>query len=517
MASRLIFYLLFLYGFEGSLGVRPDSLEPPSLVPGGSENRSDDDVLAVNHRGIIHRDHTVVEARSLNASGTRATQPPATHQYRVQTAESLPAPGTGGLLQLLQGGHHFKPTAPTASLKPNDVLIFYGLVYTIGLGVYLCFRYLEAVKVNFSRILRQVAVVYWRWSRLAPMAASCCLFVIADLLAQAAGTAPDRGGICWMIALLFTSAAYNASWHHYFYSWLDSKVDEGEGVRGRVKQVAMMVGLHLVMYLPVAVPFFLILVDFLNRTFNDAVVNCSTSALASIPHNIGESTALAAEQLASSYGWSFIFWPASSVINFSLVQSWAPGFKSTWDAIMVVLWNSYMLIMSGSSDPVAVGPMLADRDALTPELKKQAPSIDCQKYSAVVIAYDIVDTCFITTKITVEYTYYFIHWSLLTSKTESYRFGCYVKRHIWEFWCVICYITRQLYMLTWTLISYFCTIVWRLLMIPFKMFDAVKWYIGLFFVPRFWDYDSCPCMTANFDKSWTQPGVIYTGTLLGVK
>jgi hypothetical protein len=31
--------------------------------------------------------------------------------------------------------------------------------------------------------------------------------------------------------------------------------------------------------------------------------------------------------------------PLGNLINFVLIQTWSPGFKSTWDAIMTVLWS----------------------------------------------------------------------------------------------------------------------------------------------------------------------------------
>lgn len=492
MASCPIVYVLLLAGFECLLGVRPDTLESPLLVAGVKGHDGDTGVLAVNHRGIILRNTTAPHGSHIPHLGV-----------------SSPA----GLLEMLQSAAPVmpkKPSSASGSLQPHDVLVFYGILYTVGLLIFLCFRYLEPVKINCSRLLRQVAVFYWRWSRLAPIGGSCCLYLLADVLATAGGQGEDRGQLCWKAALLVSSALFNAIWHNRFYAWLDSKVDGGEGLRGRLKQAATMSVFHLVIYLPLAVPFFLIIADFFNRTFNDAVANCTTSALAAIPKHIGDSTSLAAEQLAASYGWSVMFWPGSNAVNFSLVQSWSPGFRSTWDGIVAVLWNAYVLAAQ-RADPVAVGPMIADRNALTPDLKKQAPSMDCKKSSAVAIAYLIAEFIYYT----IEYTYFFIRWVIFTSKTQSWLFGCYVKRHIWEAWCVFCYICRNLYMLSWTLVSWCCTIVWRILMVPFQLFDQIKWYIGMFFVPRMWDYDKCPCPKAAFDSSWTTPGVIYTGTLFG--
>jgi len=523
MAHRLVFHGAFFLCFESSLSLRPDSTQTAALVAEGKGKLSGDAVLAVTGRGTLHQDHGNSHGSAARPHVGHPPRPFAAGLLSSAEGNSSSAPlhtPQGGLIELQQSHQHIKPTAPATDLKPNDVVIFYGILYTAALATFMCFRYLQSVKVNCSWLMRQVAVTYWRWSRLAPICASCVLFMLADLLAQAAGTTEDHGHMCWKTSLLVSSALFNAVWHHVFYTWLDGKAEEGEGFRGQAKQMAIMQGLHLLVYLPIAVPFYIILTDFFNRTLHDAVTNCSISALAAIPRNLGESTTLAAGQLASSYSWSLVFWPASNLINFAVVQMWSPGFKSTWDGIVVVLWNAYILALHSvraTSDPMAVGPMLANRDALTAELKKQAATVDCSKSSFYAIGSLIVDGTWLVTKYTVENAYFFSRWFCVTSKTGTYNLGCYIRSHIWNAWCVNCYIWRKLYMLLWTVMSYVCTITWRLLMIPFKMFDAIKWYVGLFFVPKLWDYDNCPCMKANFDSSWTNPGVIYDGTLFGTK
>merc|ERR1719162_30751 len=96
----------------------------------------------------------------------------------------------GSLLEILRGDHDTQAISanivPTRELKSHDVLIFYCIVYALCLIIFLSFR-MASVKVNFSRILRQIAILYWRWSRLAPMIACSTLHVLADLFAVQAG------------------------------------------------------------------------------------------------------------------------------------------------------------------------------------------------------------------------------------------------------------------------------------------------------------------------------------------
>jgi len=398
------------------------------------------------------------------------------------------------------------------------VLRFYGFIYAIGLGVYLFFRYCEPVKGHLSRGLRQVAMFYWRWSRLAPLVACCFLFVLADLLAQLARPAATDGvGLMrWEIALILASALFNATWHTWFYSWLDRQVEEGEDLTGKLKETALKTLLHSVIYLPLTVPVFFIVVNWITRSLKDSVVNCSTSMVVGIPYNIGESTELASKQLASSFSGSFILWPGSSLINFTFIQQWSPGFKSTFDGIVMVLWNSYILAAQGAGDaagPVAVGPALADRAELTADLKVDA-SVDCSRFSACAIARWIVESIWSAIYWSALYLFYFLQWCFFTTKTGLYLTGCFIQRKTWETWCVFCFCCRWIFMGVCKLMSFSCTVTYYILIIPFKMIEAIKYFIGLWFLPRFWDYDTCPCWKAEFGSNWTAPGVIYDGSFL---
>lgn len=530
MDRCFVLFLILFHVFDGNLAVRNDDDRAATWSLTVAGNKSDDRTLTVSHRGIVHHDNGSHGVRQGNS--TKATSETRLHVERGVSTVTTSASQTalGGLLELLHRGSHVKvAAAPDVTLKFHDILIFYGIVYTLGCLTWLGFRYLEPVKVNFSKALRQVAMTYWRWSRLAPIIACSALYVLADMLAVEVGSHDDKGEWCWKFALLAATAIYNSVCQRRFYLWLDGLVEEGEGWRHKVKQVAMMQGAHLFIYLPLGVPFFIILADFFNRTASDTLTNCSTSALAGIPRHLVDSTAMAAEQLPLSFSSSLMFWPASNLINFVLIQTWSPGFKSTWDAIMTVLWNAYLVAKSESGSPVAVGPILANRDVVTPDLQKQESSLDCKRFSLSAIFWFITDVLVWIANT----TYKICAWILRTLrwawhkwcvfcvdtyhmiKTFLYLTGCYTKRKTWESWCVGCYIVRWLYIITWTLVSYVCSIIYRLITIPFKMFDSVKWYIGFFWVPRLWNYDQNICPQANFSQNWTQAGVIWDGEIFG--
>jgi len=529
MERCFVVYLILSHSLEGNLGVRPDSDERWSLVA-GQGNQSNDGALTVTHLGVVHRN------RRAHGNSTAVSHAPP--PKNGDGTNIVPAPPTrpglgvhsvgGSLLEILRGGRHMKAQpandVPTRTLKSHDVLIFYGIIYTLSLIIFLSFR-MDAVKVNFSRLLRQVAMLYWRWSRLAPIIACSTLHVLADLLAVEAGIG-NKNELCWKFALIATTAVYNNVYHQRFYEWIDANIvngyiADGEGWLDKLKQVGMMQAAHLFLYLPLGVPFFILMADLINRAANDAVDHCATSALAGLPRHIVDSTGMAAQQLPFSYSASLIFWPASNYINFLVIQQWSPGFRSTWDAFMVVLWNGYVLSVKSDS-PVAVGPMLTNRDAVVPDLKSQEASLDCNRFSLSAMLQSITEGFFWLVKTTYETlksafyklyvfcmnTYHFI-------KTNLYLLGCYIKRKIWETWCIGCYIVRRVYILTWTLASFVCSISYRIFTIPFKIFESIKWYILMPFIPKLWDYESNPCPQANFDKSWTEVGVIWDGEPFG--
>jgi hypothetical protein len=361
---------------------------------------------------------------------------------------------------------------------------------------------------------------YWRYPRLTPIGASCALYLIADIIGEASGKQADQGGACWKLALIFAAALYNGIWHGWFYRMLDTIFPESDDglLRSGIKRVALMLLAHLVFYLPVGVPLFLAISDFFRRTFFDASSNCISSAIVAIPGDLGKSTEVAANLAASSYGWSAIFWQLSNVLNFTVVQMWSPPFKSTWDGIVVVLWNLYILAFPGEA--VGVGPLLADRDALTQLPATQAASTNCDITSLHAIFLGIYGIIYYTLYIlwravyyTGLYTYYFFGWLMF----EKRQGESWTARKTWELWCVLCYLVRITYMFLWVIISWGCTIVWRILMFPLVVFDRIKWYIGFFFIPRFWDYDACPCPGYDFPATWTWNSIIWDGTLLTAK
>jgi len=456
-----------------------------------------------------HGDHS-------NPAGGK--QSPTQHSAAAATPNSAPAAknsaaGKQGL------GSVPSVTKFSDSIGYLHVLIFYGLLYSVAFILWLCFRYQQAFKVNVSRVMRQIAMFYWRNPRLTPIGASCVLYFLADIFGEVAGRQADQGGACWKIALILAAALYNGLWHSWFYRTLDTIFADGEdGIRHGIKRVILMSLAHLVLYLPVGVPFFLAVSDFFRRTFYDAESNCISSSVVAIPTNLGLSTTVAANLVATSYGWSAVFWQLSNVLNFTVVQMWSPPFKSTWDGIIVVLWNLYILAFPG--EPVGVGPLLADRDVLTQEPAKQAASTNCDHtslYAVFLGIYGIVYyALYILWRLTYhigEYTYYFLCWLLYEKRNGQH----WTARKTWELWCVLCYLVRITYMLAWLVLSWGCTIAWRIVMFPLVIFDRLKWYMGMFFVPRFWDYDACPCPGYEFDASWTWTAIIWDGSLLSAK
>jgi hypothetical protein len=229
---------------------------------------------------------------------------------------------------------------------------------------------------------------------------------------------------------------------------LDRQVEEGEDLTGKLKETALKMLLHSVIYLPLTVPVFFIVANWITRSLKDSVVNCSTSMVVGIPYNIGESTELASKQLASSFSGSFILWPGSSLINFTFIQQWSPGFKSTFDGIVMVLWNSYILAAQGAGDaagPVAVGPALADRAELTADLKVDA-SVDCSRFSTYAIARWIVESIWSAIYWSVLYLFYFLQWCFFHHQDWSIsHWVLYPAENLGDMVCLLLLLPLDLY------------------------------------------------------------------------
>mmetsp|Transcript_71162 Transcript_71162/g.123453 ORF Transcript_71162/g.123453 Transcript_71162/m.123453 type:complete len:514 (+) Transcript_71162:81-1622(+) len=488
---------------EQAEGERPLQ-EELSVQPGGTTHRE----RPRSERADSHSHEALAELRS--------------RLLEVGGRETLN--GTHGQKSLLQSSvrpRHRKPTA--GDVKPVDLAIFFGSVYAFLAVVYLvCFRSVDVMKVNASRALRQVAFLYWRHARLAPIISSAVLYVLADFAVM------PTSNLSWPLALAGSGAIYNAVWHRFFYEWLDSQLGEGEDWWTGFKKVVAIQFLHTVVYLPIGILGWLISMVFLYRAASDGETHCTASMLAGFPTHLEVSLDVAGAQLASAFEASVMFWPLSNLINFSIIQMWSPGFRTTWDGIMALLWNLY--VAAAGDDPAAVGPILTDIQTLS---KQQTDSsADCDKLSFKALAEDLWEfTCYMWSQIvfvsetTAQYTQeayeyckeqteIFLHWLWENIKLYSWLTKCWIERKTWESWCVFCFLSRWLYIIWCKALAELCSLSWKLWCLPFQMFENVKWYMALGFIPTPFIADPCPCPKAEFDKSWEDVGVIWDGDLL---
>lgn len=515
------------------------SHSPTSIRPADHEGeRSLQEELSVQSGGTTHRGRPRNETVLSHSHGALAklkrkllkVGKKAPGRYEVHKKETLSrGPAHGAISSGAHGRHsllqssarprhrHRKPN--DGEMNPVDLAIFFGSVYALFAVVYVvCFRSMDAIKVNASRALRQVAFLYWRYSRLAPIISSAVLYVFADFAVM------PTDDLSWLLALAGSGALFNAVWHRPFYEWLDNRLGEGEDWWTGLKKMVAMLFLHTVVYLPLGIVGWLISLVFLYRAASDAESHCAASALAGIPTHLEVSIEDAGAQLEGAFKASVMFWPLSNLFTFSIVQMWSPAFRTTWDGIMILLWNLY--VAAAGDDPRGVGPFLVDIQTLSQQ--KTDSSVDCKDLTFEVLTKDLVDfllyiwsLCETAAQYTQEFLEYckeqteiFLQWAWENIQLYSWLTKCWIERKTWESWCVFCFLVRWLYIGVCKALAELCRLSWKLWILPFQWFDSIKFYIGLFFIPTpLFNYD-CPCPTGEFDDSWEDRGVIWDGDLL---
>ncbi|KAF4735328.1 hypothetical protein FOZ63_008617 [Perkinsus olseni] len=90
-----------------------------------------------------------------------------------------------------------------------------------------------------------------------------------------------------------------------------------------------------IVYMPFSVPAFI----FLSSTFN-ALFNGEGFATACT-----EASAVTKQRWKEAYWTSWFVWPISDAFNFTVMQRRMPAARPTWDAVVMVGWNAYLISM----------------------------------------------------------------------------------------------------------------------------------------------------------------------------
>lgn len=239
---------------------------------------------------------------------------------------------------------------------------------------------------DVNRTLKLVALRLHKDKILMQMSCTAVLFGLADVLAQLVPSYHEKSGedgskiAGWdwryTSAVVISALLFQVAILGRFYDYCDGRF--GTAVTWQMVSVKMvkMQGAFILIYLPLAVFFFAVVMCLLFQSFGDVTENCAASALMAVPRNLGSSLGMAVQLWPGDYLHSVAFWPPSHLINYVLIQRWSPNFRPIFDGVVVLSWNIYVL--AGGAQREAVGPTLF---GAAPGAGKIAASVDCSKYS----------------------------------------------------------------------------------------------------------------------------------------
>jgi len=430
---------------------------------------------------------------------------PCTFVAAVATADS---PSSFSALRLNASDIHLAthwPEPANGMANPVHVLVFYPLLYvTFAILYVLCFKLAERVRLFCAIMLRRVALVYWRFPRLAPITASCFLFGLSGYLAQLKGFGNSQDST-WVLAIAACGLFYTIC-PVLFYEWMGGMqgidLKSPKQWMGRIIYVQLF---HLLLYLPLAVVLFIVLSEVSFRSAVNASEQCIVSSFVALPGNFGASTAVVHRRALAAYKASLLFWPLSNLVSFSLVQQWSPSFGSSWDGIVGVFWNLYLLIADARSHtaPPAIGPIL-DSSHEDP-VQKQEAAVDCSTNTLKARGEQLYDLARLAARAVgdasravlgalweiTKYIWALIcqcahyAWELIKARTNDlgvflYWLAGYILR--WFLYCIL--------VAFW----FACRCSWWIFALPFRLFDTFKWYMPpLMLIPQIVDYAACPC------------------------
>lgn len=219
--------------------------------------------------------------------------------------------------------------------------------------------------------------LYNRYPNAAPLWGSMFLFAVADSLAQFAERQRSFGGEfeehdrrssignedgdddarCTptsnssynyprTLGVALCAPFFNGGPLLWFHRWIDRVVGPEPILKFAFRKMLLIQFL----YMPFSTPAFIFLSKFFTSLLED--VASTTSAP---PGTVESSLALRAKQhfsaaatrarelFVETYTMSFCLWPLSDLLNFTVIQRrFGPHFRSTWDAVIDVMWNFYL-------------------------------------------------------------------------------------------------------------------------------------------------------------------------------
>jgi len=397
---------------------------------------------------------------------------------------------------------------------------FYAILYSIALIVYIFMRVMECLRVQilrmfFTRVLKQISTFYGSRPRLMPMAAAACLFGLGDALAQKSTSYGGdwQASRSWNVHLTLGVAATSAVLHggvlNELYSQLDARWGTPTDLSSGVGRVVVLQAVFLFVWLPILALVFGTVAGFLYRTTLDETMRCTAAAVAGIPWHLRSSLALHADHWRDTVVASSVFWPPSHAASYWFTQRWTPNFRTTWDGVVALLWNAYLLAATTretSPPPAAVGPLLPAGGVTRGVIAAWPAFADCGAWSVAAMTASVQGYAALLARRAGEYggaawrRFYVGCVGVLRVVGAAWRVWHRLVAWLWCNGGYILAMTRYALCLAvlWLIVSARVTAYMGILIL-FKMlyclcagFDKVKGVLMLWFVPEFFPYTSCP-------------------------
>lgn len=303
------------------------------------------------------------------------------------------------------------------------------------------------------------------------------------------------------LAVAAASAVLHGGVLNELYIRLDARWGTPLDIASGVGRVLAMQAVFLFLWLPASALAFGAAAGFLYRTMSDETQRCTAAAFAGLPWHFAGSLELQGERWEHTVFTSSVFWLPSHAASYWFHQRWTPNFRTTWDGVVALLWNAYLLTEATGSP--AVGPLLS---GAAQSIAKWPMFADCGTWSVAAMTVSTRKRIALITDKVVAHSVAawrrFYRWCFDMVHAISVAWRIWHTVVAW-LWCNAGYYLRKLvFMLClgflWALIAARIA-AYLVVMLVFKLlaalcggFDQVKTFLMLWFVPSFFPYKSCP-------------------------
>jgi hypothetical protein len=296
--------------------------------------------------------------------------------------------------------------------------------------------------------------------------------------------------------------------------YLDEQLGEATTLQALATRALILEAVFLLGLL-VLVPLYSTTATFLYYTFADATQQCGAAAFMGVVGNVGNSLSLESPSWVGTISASGAFWPPGHLVTFVLLHRWQPDFRTSWDGLVAVSWNTFLMAylslgaLEGTKDTCAVpaaaiGPLLT---ALPPEPKEgREAAADCSRWSVAAVLRRIWDTfvgilqaicetiwkylC-IAWRVFLDVSAFLWKWTCIIAEwckvnIKAFSWWCYRTFRVtcWYLWYLFCFIVLLVGILIRCSSYIVLQIGWSILTAFCKTVDFIKTCMLLWVVPN---------------------------------